>query len=71
MLFLFIFAVRTTNEKDMAWMNKNVCVSKGCPYLRKKTEYYPMYAVKYFCTRYGSVTVDKMNGCPLEKGGRQ
>lgn len=44
-------------------MNKNVCLSKGCPYLVKKTIYFPWYEKMYMCAKRFMVDVSKVVGC--------
>ena len=44
-------------------MNKNVCLSKGCPYLVKKTLYFPLYEKRYMCAKHCMVDVSKVTVC--------
>ena len=47
-------------------MNKNHCTSKGCPYINKKTAYFPLYEVKYTCSKLYGHDITKIAKCPME-----
>lgn len=60
---MFLFFISLHHNLKSIVMNKNVCLSKGCPYLVKKTLYFPLYEKRYICMKHGMVDVSKVVGC--------
>lgn len=47
-------------------MVRSICMAKRCNQLRKRTEYFPMYKIKYVCG-WCNRELKLVAECPLEK----
>lgn len=46
-------------------MLKTICQQKKCKWLRRKTVYFPMYKIEFYCDKKMS-ELGKVRECPLD-----
>jgi hypothetical protein len=57
-----IFASQLKNDI----MVRSYCLAKRCMYLRRKTLFFPLYKIEYWCSKM-NCELSKVLVCPLEK----
>lgn len=46
-------------------MVRSYCLAKKCPYLRKKTLFFPVYKIEYWCSKKNA-KLATVPACPLD-----
>lgn len=51
-------------------MVRSYCLAKRCPYLKKKTLFFPLYKIENWCMKK-NCKLSKVQFCPLESANQK